>query len=148
MSQKEEKPQLAGVRIRTRKRNIVVPHDPQSFADALIDIIEDGRDGLDEADRSNVTKILDAANKARRISSCLSVTLNSTPAAAAQSEAAAPLPLLHTRCSTDLLLAASISCCRHHPTDEQCSLQPLHNADAGCGGCGGPRLFALRRHAV
>jgi hypothetical protein len=63
MSQKEEKPQLAGVRIRTRKRNIVVPHDPQSFADALIDIIEDGRDGLDEADRSNVTKILDAANK-------------------------------------------------------------------------------------
>ena len=92
------------MRIRTRKRNIVVPHDPQvccrrqaaaaaqrpacvcirhsparpqsldqaappphprpqSFADALIDIIDDGREGLEEGDRANVTKILDAANK-------------------------------------------------------------------------------------
>ncbi|KAL4437046.1 hypothetical protein ABPG75_004185 [Micractinium tetrahymenae] len=60
MSQKEEKPQLAGVRIKTRKRNIVVPHDPQSFADALIDIIEDVRE---EGERDNVAKVLETANK-------------------------------------------------------------------------------------
>ncbi|KAL4432468.1 hypothetical protein ABPG77_001767, partial [Micractinium sp. CCAP 211/92] len=61
MSQKEEKPQLAGVRIKTRKRNIVVPHDPQSFADALIDIIEDVREEGEE--RDNVAKVLETANK-------------------------------------------------------------------------------------
>ncbi|KAL4859617.1 Basic leucine zipper and W2 domain-containing protein 1-A [Chlorella vulgaris] len=61
MSQKEEKPQLAGVRIKTRKRNIVVPHDPQSFADALINIIEDARE--DGPDHDNIPKVLEAANK-------------------------------------------------------------------------------------
>ncbi|KAI7841114.1 hypothetical protein COHA_005339 [Chlorella ohadii] len=55
---------MSGVRIRTRKRNIVVPHDPQSFADALIIIIDDAREGLEEGDRANVAKVLDAANKA------------------------------------------------------------------------------------
>ncbi|EFN59008.1 hypothetical protein CHLNCDRAFT_33763 [Chlorella variabilis] len=61
MSTKEEKPQLAGVRIKTRKRNIVVPHDPQSFADALIDIIEDARE--EGTEHNNVSKILGDANK-------------------------------------------------------------------------------------
>ncbi|PSC76002.1 flagellar associated [Micractinium conductrix] len=51
---------MSGVRIKTRKRNIVVPHDPQSFADALIDIIEDARE---EGVEQNVAKILESANK-------------------------------------------------------------------------------------
>lgn len=58
MSQKEEKPQLAGVRLKTRKRNIVVPHDPQSFADAVIDIISDAKE-----EGFGVEQTLDAANK-------------------------------------------------------------------------------------
>ncbi len=37
---------------------------PQSFADALIIIIDDAREGLEEGDRANVAKVLDAANKA------------------------------------------------------------------------------------
>ncbi|KDD75188.1 hypothetical protein H632_c819p1 [Helicosporidium sp. ATCC 50920] len=73
MSTKEEKPQLAyvavhscnlqavsagiGVRLKTRKRNIVVPHDPQSFADAVIEVLSDARESDD------VDKTLDAANK-------------------------------------------------------------------------------------
>lgn len=36
----------------------------QSFADALIIIIDDAREGLEEGDRANVAKVLDAANKA------------------------------------------------------------------------------------
>lgn len=38
----------------------------QSFADALIDIIDDGREALEEGDRANVSKILESANKASR----------------------------------------------------------------------------------
>lgn len=41
-------------------------HELQSFADALIDIIEDAREGLDEGDRANVSKVLESANKVRR----------------------------------------------------------------------------------
>lgn len=41
MSTKEEKPILAGATLKTRKRNIVAPADPGSFADAVITIIED-----------------------------------------------------------------------------------------------------------
>lgn len=62
-STKEEKPQLAGVRIKTRKRNIVVPHDPQSFADALIDIIDDARPEGEVGAETTVPKVLEAANK-------------------------------------------------------------------------------------
>lgn len=91
------RPIHSGVRLKTRKRNIVVPHDPQvrrppparrrrslaacrlplltplpppitrsqlqSFADALIDIIEDAREGLEEGDRGDAGKVLDAARK-------------------------------------------------------------------------------------
>ena len=39
-STKEALPQLAGVRLKTRKRNIVVKHDPQSFADAVVYILQ------------------------------------------------------------------------------------------------------------
>lgn len=41
MSTKEERPTLAGVNVKTRKRNIVVPSDPGSFADAIIQIFHD-----------------------------------------------------------------------------------------------------------
>lgn len=41
MSTKGEKPTLAGVTIKTRKRNIAVALDPGSFADAVITIFED-----------------------------------------------------------------------------------------------------------
>lgn len=40
MSQKEEKPTLAGVNVKTRKRNIVVPADPGSFATAIVQIFQ------------------------------------------------------------------------------------------------------------
>ncbi|KAL6773686.1 FAP224 [Auxenochlorella protothecoides x Auxenochlorella symbiontica] len=57
MSTKEEKPQLAGVRLKTRKRNIVVPHDPQSFAEAVIAVLGDAQESDD------IERTLDAANK-------------------------------------------------------------------------------------
>mmetsp|Transcript_181 Transcript_181/g.463 ORF Transcript_181/g.463 Transcript_181/m.463 type:complete len:420 (+) Transcript_181:190-1449(+) len=41
MTTKEEKPTLGGVTIKTRKRNIAVPLDPASFANAVIAIFED-----------------------------------------------------------------------------------------------------------
>jgi len=41
MTTKEEKPTLGGVTIKTRKRNIAVPLDPGSFANAVIAIFED-----------------------------------------------------------------------------------------------------------
>jgi len=40
MSTKEEKPTLAGVNVKTRKRNIVVPADPGSFATAIVQIFQ------------------------------------------------------------------------------------------------------------
>lgn len=43
MSSKEEKPTLAGATLKTRKRNISVPLDPGSFADAVITIINDAK---------------------------------------------------------------------------------------------------------
>lgn len=42
MSTKEEKPTLAGVNVKTRKRNIVVPADPGSFATAIVQIFQVG----------------------------------------------------------------------------------------------------------
>lgn len=47
----------SGVRLKTRKRNIVVPHDPQSFADAVIDVIADAQESED------IVQTLAAANK-------------------------------------------------------------------------------------
>ncbi|KAI8468015.1 MAG: armadillo-type protein [Monoraphidium minutum] len=44
MSNKEERPTLAGVNVKTRKRNIVVPSDPGSFADAIVQIFLDAAD--------------------------------------------------------------------------------------------------------
>ena len=37
----------SGVQIKTRKRNIAVAHDPGSFADAVVQIFEDAKDGDD-----------------------------------------------------------------------------------------------------
>lgn len=52
----------SGVRLKTRKRNIVVPHDPQSFADAVIDVIADAKEGEDlEKTLEATTKVLDSA---------------------------------------------------------------------------------------
>ena len=45
------------MRLKTRKRNIVVPHDPQSFADAVIDVLADAKETDD------IEKTLEAANK-------------------------------------------------------------------------------------
>lgn len=45
------------MRLKTRKRNIVVPHDPQSFADAVIVVLADAQETDD------VEKTLEAANK-------------------------------------------------------------------------------------
>jgi hypothetical protein len=47
MSTKEGKPTLAGVQIKTRKRNIAVALDPGSFADAVVVCFEDAREGGD-----------------------------------------------------------------------------------------------------
>lgn len=58
MSSKEEKPTLAGVNAKTRKRNIVVPVDPGSFADAVIQIVQDASEG------NSLTEDLEAASKA------------------------------------------------------------------------------------
>lgn len=50
MSTKEEKPTLAGVNVKTRKRNIVVPADPGSFATAIVQIFQVGvRKGAQQA---------------------------------------------------------------------------------------------------
>lgn len=58
MSSKVEKPTLAGVNVKTRKRNIVVPEDPGSFADAVVTVCQDAAEGVSlEAD-------LEAAEKA------------------------------------------------------------------------------------
>lgn len=52
------KPTLAGVQVKTRKRNIVVPSDPGSFADAVIQVFLDASDGV------SLQSDLDAAVKA------------------------------------------------------------------------------------
>lgn len=44
MSTKEEKPTLAGATLKTRKRNISVPLDPGSFADAIVTILTDAKE--------------------------------------------------------------------------------------------------------
>ncbi|KAF5836610.1 armadillo-type protein [Dunaliella salina] len=62
MSSKEEKPTLAGVQVKTRKRNIVVPSDPGSFSDAVVQIVQDaGENKGSEADLEAGAKALDAA---------------------------------------------------------------------------------------
>lgn len=62
-SQKEEKPTLAGVRLKTRKRNIVVPHDPLSFANTVVDLLYDAYTTEYDSDvdtlLSNASKIID-----------------------------------------------------------------------------------------
>ncbi|KAG2495158.1 hypothetical protein HYH03_006766 [Edaphochlamys debaryana] len=62
MSTKEEKPTLAGVNVKTRKRNIVIPEDPGSFADAVVTLCQDAADGVSlEADLEAAAKALDGA---------------------------------------------------------------------------------------
>lgn len=51
MSTKEEKPTLAGVQIKARKRNIAVALDPGSFSDAVVSVFEEAFDG-DNLDKS------------------------------------------------------------------------------------------------
>lgn len=52
----------SGVSVKTRKRNIVVPVDPGSFADAVVQIVQDAADGVSiEADLEAGSKALDAA---------------------------------------------------------------------------------------
>eukprot|EP00967_Tisochrysis_lutea_P038287 scaffold45908_cov17-Tisochrysis_lutea.AAC.4 len=51
-----------GVQVKTRKRNIVVPSDPGSFSDAVVQIIQDaGENKGSEADLEAGAKALDAA---------------------------------------------------------------------------------------
>eukprot|EP01025_Chloroclados_australasicus_P008738 TRINITY_DN13199_c0_g2_i2.p1 TRINITY_DN13199_c0_g2~~TRINITY_DN13199_c0_g2_i2.p1 ORF type:complete len:506 (-),score=54.46 TRINITY_DN13199_c0_g2_i2:193-1710(-) len=58
-SKKDEKPQLAGVNVKTRKRNVAVPHDPAGFADKVLILFHEHCDGLDD-----IEKKLSAAGKA------------------------------------------------------------------------------------
>lgn len=63
MSTKEEKPTLAGVNVKTRKRNIVVPADPGSFATAIVQIFQDAADQVSvEKDLEAGVKVLDSAD--------------------------------------------------------------------------------------
>lgn len=64
MTTKEEKPTLAGVTLKTRKRNIVVPVDPASFANAVIAIYTDAAEGCTtlEEELDAGTKSLENAN--------------------------------------------------------------------------------------
>lgn len=53
-----------GVKLKTRKRNIVVPHDPQSFANAVIDLLTDSYlEHSESVDKTleSASKILDSA---------------------------------------------------------------------------------------
>ncbi len=51
----------SGVNVKTRKRNIVVPSDPGSFADAIITYFQDAADGVSlEKDLDAGVKALDA----------------------------------------------------------------------------------------
>jgi hypothetical protein len=59
----KEKPQLAGTQIKTRKRNIAVPLDPGSFADAVVQIFQDSKDGDDvEKNLQAAVKVLESAD--------------------------------------------------------------------------------------
>ena len=49
----------SGVTIKTRKRNIVVPVDPNSFANAVVAVVQDASEGL-----TNTEEIVEAATKA------------------------------------------------------------------------------------
>lgn len=63
MSTKEERPTLAGVNVKTRKRNIVIPSDPGSFADAVIQIFQDASEGVSvEKDLEAAAKVLDSTD--------------------------------------------------------------------------------------
>lgn len=63
MSSKEEKPTLAGVNAKTRKRNIVTPVDPGSFADAVVQIVQDASEGNSlNDDLDSAYKALDTAD--------------------------------------------------------------------------------------
>lgn len=60
---KNEKPTLAGVSNKTRKRNIVIPVDPGSFADAIVQIVQDASEGVSvETDLEEAAKTLDSAD--------------------------------------------------------------------------------------
>ncbi|KXZ51094.1 hypothetical protein GPECTOR_14g77 [Gonium pectorale] len=53
---------LGGVNVKTRKRNIVIPEDPGSFADAVVTLCQDAADGVNlEADLEAAAKALDGA---------------------------------------------------------------------------------------
>lgn len=49
------------MRLKTRKRNIVVPHDPLSFSDAVVDVLTDAAEG--ESEDASIETILESANK-------------------------------------------------------------------------------------
>ena len=53
-----------GVSLKTRKRNIVIPVDPGSFANAIVQIVQDAREGSTlEEELEAATKALDSDNK-------------------------------------------------------------------------------------
>lgn len=52
----------SGVNVKTRKRNIVIPEDPGSFADAVVTLCQDAADGIClEADLEAAAKAFDGA---------------------------------------------------------------------------------------
>lgn len=52
----------SGVNVKTRKRNIVVPSDPGSFATAIVQIFADTADGVNiDKDLEAAVKVLDSA---------------------------------------------------------------------------------------
>eukprot|EP00884_Botryococcus_braunii_P005038 jgi/Botrbrau1/14535/Bobra.0212s0002.1 len=63
MSTKEEKPTLAGVQIKARKRNVAVALDPGSFADAVVSVFEDAAEGESvEKDLHAAVKVLEGVD--------------------------------------------------------------------------------------
>lgn len=63
MSAKEEKPTLAGVSVKTRKRDVVAPVDPGTFADAVTAILQDTCEGVSiDADLEAIGKALDSTD--------------------------------------------------------------------------------------
>jgi hypothetical protein len=51
------------VNVKTRKRNIVVPEDPKTFANAVIQIIKDASEGVSiERDLEAATKVLESSD--------------------------------------------------------------------------------------
>lgn len=59
MSTKEEKPTLAGVQIKARKRNVAVALDPGSFSDAVVTVFEDAAKGDTVEDLNAAVKVLE-----------------------------------------------------------------------------------------